>query len=134
MTDHYAEVMEYAKAIKSGKKLACKELKQAVDRFYRDLKDKRYELKKRDPEFCINLIEMTFCHQQGEKIDGTPLRGKPFELLPYHKFIIYNLVGFKLKGTDILRYHESLIFVPRKNVKSTFAGALAWALSMLYRA
>lgn len=134
MTDHYAEVMEYAKAIKSGKKLACKELKQAVDRFYKDLKDKRYELKKRDPEFCINLIEMTFCHQQGEKIDGTPLRGKPFELLPYHKFIIYNLVGFKLKGTDILRYHESLIFVPRKNVKSTFAGALAWALSMLYRA
>lgn len=67
-------------------------------------------------------------------LDGTPLRGKPFLLMPFHKFIIYNMVGFKLKGTDILRYHESLIFIPRKNVKSSFAGALAWALSLLYRA
>lgn len=134
MTDHYAEVLEYADSIKSGKKVACKETRQAVERFYKDLTDDRYELNKRDPEFCINLIEMTFCHQQGEKLDGTPLRGKPFDLMPFHKFIVYNLVGFKLKGTNILKYHESLIYIPRKNVKSTFAGALAWALSMLYRA
>ena len=134
MTDHYAEVLEYADSIRSGRKRSNKEIKQAVERFYKDLKDSRYELKKKDPEFCINIIESTFCHQQGETLDGTPLRGKPFLLMPFHKFIIYNLVGFKLRGTDILRYHESLIFLPRKNVKSSFAGALAWALSLLYRA
>lgn len=133
MIDHYSEVLEYAESIRSGKKIACKETKQAVDRFFRDLEDPRYELNKKDPEFCINIIETTFCHQQGEMLDGTPLRGKPFLLLPFHKFIIYNLVGFKLKGTSILKYHESLIYIPRKNVKSTFAGALAWALSLLYR-
>ena len=87
----------------------------------------------KDPEFCIQIIEKTMCHQQGEKLDGTPLRGKPFLLEPFHKFIIYNLVGFKLKGTGIVRFHEALIFIPRKNVKTTFAAALAWALSLLYR-
>ena len=85
------------------------------------------------PEFCIGIIETTLCHQQGEKLDGTPLRGTPFLLEPYHKFIIYNLVGFRLTGTEILRYHEALIYVPRKNIKTTFAAALSWALSMLFR-
>lgn len=87
----------------------------------------------RDPEFCIQIIEKTICHQQGEKLDGTPLAGKPFLLEPFHKFIIYNLVGFKKFGTDILKYHEALIFIPRKNIKTSFAAALSWALSLLYR-
>lgn len=130
---NWAAVLEYAESIRDGKKVACVELKQAVDRFFCDLENPAYEMKKKDPEFCIQIIEKTLCHQQGEKIDGTPLRGTPFLLEPYHKFIIYNLIGFKLKGTDILRYHEALIFVPRKNVKTTFAAALSWALSLLYR-
>lgn len=127
------EVMDYAYSIRDGTKVACTYLKKAVDRFFRDLEDDRYDLNFDDADFCINIIETTFCHQQGETVDGVPLRGKPFLLMPFHKFIIYNLVGFKLKGTDILRYHEALIFIPRKNVKTSFAGALAWALSLLYR-
>lgn len=75
----------------------------------------------------------TICHQQGERLDGTPLRGTPFLLEPFHKFIVYNLVGFKLRGTDVVRFHEALIFIPRKNIKTSFAAALAWALSLLYR-
>lgn len=87
----------------------------------------------RAPEFCIQIIEKTICHQQGERLDGTPLRGTPFKLEPFHKFIVYNLVGFKLRGTDVVRFHEALIFIPRKNIKTSFAAALAWALSLLYR-
>lgn len=126
-------VMEYAENIRDGRKIACIELKQAVDRFFRDLENPDYWMDKKAPEFCIQIIEKTICHQQGEKIDGTPLRGKPFLLEPFHKFIIYNLVGFKLKGTDIVRFHEALIFIPRKNIKTSFAAALSWALSLLYR-
>lgn len=85
------------------------------------------------PEFCIQIIERTICHQQGEKLDGTPLRSKPFLLEPFHKFIIYNLLGFKLTGTDVVRFHEALIFIPRKNIKTSFAAALSWALSLWYR-
>lgn len=104
-----------------------------MDRFFSDLDNPEYWMDSKAPEFCIRIIEKTICHQQGEKLDGTPLRGTPFKLEPFHKFIIYNLVGFKLRGTDVVRFHEALIFIPRKNIKTSFAAALSWALSLLYR-
>lgn len=126
-------VQEYAESIRDGRKVACNELCQAVDRFFADLESDEYDFETKGPEFCIQIIEKTLCHQQGEKLDGTPLRGKPFLLEPFHKFIIYNLLGFKLKGTDVVRFHEALIFIPRKNIKTSFAASLAWALSLWYR-
>lgn len=126
-------VLEYAQSIKDGRKVACMELRQAVDRFFRDLENPDYDVNPKAPEFCIQIIEKTIKHQQGEKLDGTPLRGTPFLLEPFHKFIIYNLVGFYLKGTNIVRFHEALIFIPRKNIKTSFAASLAWALSLWYR-
>ena len=126
-------MIEYAKSIRSGKKNANVELKQAVERFFNDLDNPAYEIDSKGPEFCIQAIEKTMCHQQGEKLDGTPLRGTPFLLEPFHKFIIYNLLGFKLTGTKIVRFHEALIFIPRKNIKTSFAAALSWALSLWYR-
>ena len=126
-------MLDYAESIRDGKKVACPETKQAVERFFRDLENPEYEISHKGPEFCINIIEQTICHQQGEMMDGTPLRGKPFLLMPFHKFIIYNLLGFVLKGTNIVRFHEALIFIPRKNVKTSFAAALSWALSLWYR-
>lgn len=130
---HWHTVLDYAESVRSGEKVACVELRQAVDRFFRDLDNPDYNMSPVWPEFCIGIIEKTLCHQQGERLDGTPLRGTPFLLEPYHMFIIYNLVGFRLAGTEILRYHEALIYVPRKNIKTTFAAALAWALSLLFR-
>lgn len=130
---NWETVLKYAESIRDGKKIACTELQQAVDRFFCDLENPDYWMDYKSPEFCIQIIEKTICHQQGERLDGTPLRGDPFLLEPFHKFIIYNLVGFKLKGTEIVRFHEALIFIPRKNIKTSFAAALAWALSLLYR-
>lgn len=130
---NWKTVIEYADSIRTGKKIACEELKQAVDRFFLDLENPDYWIDYKAPEFCIRIIEKTICHQQGERLDGSPLRGEPFLLEDFHKFIIYNLVGFKLKGTDIVRYHEALIYIPRKNIKTSFAASLAWALSLLYR-
>ena len=130
---NWPAVLEYAESIRDGRKIACEELKQAVGRFFRDLENPEYEMDPKAPEFCIGIIEKTLCHQQGEKLDGTPLRGTPFLLEPWQKFIIYNLVGFKLAGTDIVRFHEALVFVPRKQGKTAWAGSLAWALSLWYR-
>lgn len=126
-------MLEYAESIRDGRKNACPELQQAVERFFRDLENPAYEFKSKGPEFCIQIIEKTICHQQGEKLDGTPLRGTPFLLEPFHKFIIYNLLGFFHAGTDVVRFHEALIFIPRKNIKTSFAAALSWALSLWYR-
>ena len=121
---NWPAVLEYAESIRDGRKIACEELKQAVDRFFRDLDSTEYEMNPKWPEFCIGIIEKTICHQQGEKLDGTPLSGTPFLLEPYHKFIIYNLLGFRLAGTEILRSHEALIYVPRKNIKTHLCGSI----------
>lgn len=130
---NWNEAIEYAESIRDGKKVACKELKQAVDRFFDDLGNPEYVIDHKGPEFCINIIESTLKHQQGEDLNGNPMRGKPFLLQPWHKFIIYNIVGFKIKGTGVVRFHEALIFIPRKNSKTTFVAALTWALSLWYR-
>ena len=129
----WGAVLEYAESIRSGKKIACKELRQAVERFFADIENPEYWIDYKSADFCIGIIEDTICHQQGEKIDGTELRGTPLKLEPFQKFIVYNLVGIKITGTEICKYHEALIFIPRKNGKTGFAASLAWALSLLYR-
>lgn len=130
---YWPRTLAYANSIRTGKKKACKELRQAIERFYRDLENPAYEIDHKGPEFVIGIIERTITHQQGETIEGKPLRGEPFLLTEYHIFIVYNLVGFVHAGTKNVRFHEALIFIPRKNIKTSFAGALAWALSLWYR-
>ena len=130
---HWNVALAYAEGIRAGTIVANTERKQCVERFFRDLENPAYEIRPKGPEFCIGIIEKTLCHQQGEALDGTPMRGTPFILQPWHIFIIYNLLGFFRTGTNIVRFHEALIFIPRKNTKTTFAAALAWALSLWYR-
>ena len=127
------EVFDYVDSILSGRKRACKRLKQAAQRFKKDLENPAYSFEPKDAEFVIGIIEKTFVHEKGETLDGKPLRGQPFLLTSYHKFIVYNLVAFKLKGTKIRRFKEAFIFIPRKNIKTTFAAALLWALALLER-
>jgi phage terminase large subunit-like protein len=130
---HYDIVMEYARSIVDGTKVAGKEIVQACQRFLDDLENPLYEFNPKDAEFVIQIIEKTFVHDKGERLDGTPLRGAPFLLEPWQIFIIYNLIGFYQIGTKIRRYKEAFIFIPRKNGKTRFVAALAWALALLER-
>jgi phage terminase large subunit-like protein len=125
--------MEYAASIVEGRKLANKEQIQGCERFFNDLKNPEYVFNPKDAEFVIGIIEKTFVHAQGEMLDGTPLRGTPFLLEPFHKYQVYNLLGFYHKGTKIRRFKEAFIYIPRKNIKTSFAAALAWALGLLNR-
>ncbi|EEO1927845.1 terminase large subunit [Listeria monocytogenes] len=130
---NHDSVMNYVNEVTKGKKIAGKEIQQAAKRFKKDLKNKEYEFNPKDAEFVIGIIERTFVHDQGERIDGTPLRGTPFILEPWQKFIIYSLLGFYIKGTIIRRFKEAFIFLPRKNGKTRFVAALSWALALLER-
>lgn len=131
--ENYKIVLDYANKIISGDKIACKELKQACKRFIDDLKSKEFDFRTEEADFVINIIEKTFVHIQGERIDGETLRGQPFLLEPFHKFIVYNLLGFFKSNTKERRFKEAFIFIPRKNIKTSFAGALAFALGILNR-
>ena len=130
---HADIVLEYAESIIEGRKAACKEQIQGCRRFLDDLENKKWEFRPKDADFVIGIIEKTFKHRQGEALDGTPLRGKPFLLEPWEKFIIYGLIGFYIPGTKERRFKEAFIFVPRKNGKTIFISALSWALGILER-
>ena len=126
-------VIGYTESIVQGEKIAGKELTQACQRFLNDLDKGEFDFDPSDAEFCIGIIESTFVHQTGESMDGTPLPGTPFLLEPWQKFIIYNLVGFFKPGTKMRRFTEAFIMIARKNGKTPFSAALAWALSLLNR-
>lgn len=86
-------VFDYAMDCISGKRIANKYRIKACERFMEDYESGRYDFDPKDAEFVIRIIENTICHQQGEDKEGTPLRGTPFLLIPFHKFIIYNILG-----------------------------------------
>ena len=128
------EVDDYVDGALSGEINVCAEIRQACQRYRNDLASGRWEFRTDEACEIIAIIETTCCHQQGQFLDARPLRGTPFLLLPYHKFCIFNLFGFYKPGTAERRFKEALIFIPRKNIKTTFAAALVWALSLLERA
>ena len=133
MIKNYKEVLKYADDVISGKKIACKENIEACQRFKSDLKNDKYDFNPKDPEFVIGMIEKTFVHQKGEDMEGRPLRGHPFLLEPWQKFLIYNLIGFHHRGTKLRKYKEAFIMIPRKQGKTPLMAALSWGLGLLER-
>lgn len=123
----FKEVKKYARDIVSGEIIANEDRVLAAKRFLKDLDNNAYEMRTRDADFVIKIIEATFVHIKG------PARGKAFLLEPWEKFICYNVAGFYIAGTEERRFKEAFIFLPRKNSKTFFASALAWALSLLER-
>lgn len=128
-----AEVERYVDGVISGKILANHDRILACERFRRMLQDDRYDIRTKDADFVIGIIETTMVHRQGERLDGTPLRGTPMHLEPWEKFIIYGILIFWHKGTQSRVVKEALIFIPRKNGKTAFVSDLAFALAILER-
>ena len=114
----YKEAVKYAEEVTSGEKVAGAEVVAACQRFLDDLKRDDLELRTRDPDIAIAIIETTLVHAQGEDMEGQPLLGRPFLLQPFQIFIVYNLLGFWYKGTNNRRYKEAFIELARKNGKA----------------
>lgn len=126
--------IDYAREVTQGKKKRVgKEVILACIRFLSDLEREDLELRTKEPDLVIGIIEKTMVHKQGEDLEGRPLMNTPLLLQPWQIFIVYNLVGFYYKGTNERRYKEAFIFIPRKNGKTTFIAALAWGLAILER-
>lgn len=128
---YYKIAKQYADDVVSGKRCAGNDEICECKRFLDDLKRDDLELRCKDPDFVINMMYAFMVHNQGEKLDGTPLMGLPLELQPWQTFVVYNLVGFFYKGTNERRFKEAFIFIPRKNGKTLFIAGLAFGLGML---
>ena len=129
---HLDEVLRYARqvagdpGIEELQRLGCR-------RFLDDLDSGRWDFRPALPEFCLEIMTGLFSFAQGERLDGSPLRGQPLELMPWHVYATYAICGFYEKGTEIRRFSEADIFAPRKTVKTIWAEALQTALALWYR-
>ena len=131
--DYKGIALEFAESVARGEKIAGREVVLACERFLSDLKREDIELRMRDPNAVCSIIEGYFVHQQGEDMNGRPLLGQQFILQPWQVFVVVNLLGFYYTGTDERRYKEAFIMVPRKNGKTSFIAALAFAVGILQR-
>lgn len=125
--------IKYAKDVVERQIIIGEDVVNACKRFLSDLERDDIELRTTQADAVITIMEGLLVHRKGEALDGTPLLGKPFTLLPWQIFIVYNLLGFYYKGTEERRYKEAFIMVARKNGKSSMVAALALAVSILQR-
>ena len=131
--DYCGTAKEYAKSVVGGKRVAGEEVVMACQRFLDDLKRKDIELRPRDPNAVCSIMEGFFVHQQGEDINGKPLLGEPFVLQPWQVFVVVNLLGWYYVDTEERRFKEAFIEVARKNGKTSFIAALAFAVGIVQR-
>lgn len=125
--------IKYAEDVTSGIITAGAEIVKACERFLKDLERDDLELRTHDPDTAINIMQTFFVHKKGEDLDGNALMGKPFSLEPFEVFIVYNLLGFWWTGTNKRRFNEAFIELGRKNGKTSFIAALAFAVSIIQR-
>ena len=131
---HYADrAIQYAHDVVDGKITIGADVVNACKRFLADLERDDLEFREADPDLVCTLMETLCVHRKGEALDGTPLLGKPLVLEAWEIFIVYNLLGFFFTGTQERRFKEAFIEVARKNGKTSFIAALAFAVSILQR-
>ena len=128
---HFQTALEFANDLISGKKIANVEQIQACQRFLDDLQRDDLDFKSNQFDFAIDLIEGTIYPEKGENVDGSSARLNPIKLTRWEIFVTVNLFGFFLKNTNIRRYQEVLLFLPRKSGKTTFVASLTWAKSLI---
>ena len=128
-----ADILQYARGVADGSIVAGEDRVLGCKRFLAMLEDPRFDVRTQDADFVIGIIQSSFRHRQGEALDGTPLRNTPLLLEPWEKYCIYGMLIFFYAGTQERVVKEAFIFIPRKNGKTIFVSALAWALSILQR-
>ena len=125
--------IKYADDAISGKIIIGDDVVEACKRFKADLERDDLEFKTKEADAAVSIMEGMFVHRKGEAPDGTPLLGKPFILEPFEIFITYNLLGFYYKGTEERRFKEAFIMLARKNGKTSYIAALAFAVAIIQR-
>lgn len=113
----YSRYQKYAKDVISGKIVAGKPLILACKRFlsWFDRTDIYFDCKE-----CDKVLKFISCfkHYSGS------FSGKPFILLPFQEFIIFNIFGWKYKETGKRVTRKAFISVARKNGKTLLVSVL----------
>lgn len=108
----------YASKVSKGKIRACLYVRQACDRFLRDLERKDLEFRKEAVDVGFQFIN-ALRHFAGKS------SGNPFLLEPFQAFIVANILGWYWKKTGYRRYTSAYIEMARKGGKTALIAALA---------
>ena len=112
---------EYLDAIRSGKCVVGKRIRRQYEKLSQDIHKPSscYVFDQKRAERPIQFIERFCKHSKGE------WAGKPVELELFQKAFISALFGFVHETTRERRYRETMLYVARKNGKSTLLSGLA---------
>lgn len=128
-----SRAIRYAEDVVAGKIIIGEDVVNSCKRFLADLKREDLEFRPAMADAACGIMEGMMVHRKGEALDGTPLLGKPFKLEDWEIFIVYNLLGFYWAGSQRRRYNEAFIMIARKNGKTSFIAALAFAVAIIQR-
>lgn len=119
------DVEHYVQDVLSGKRIAGKSEKAAVQRYLNDKRtalDKGFFIDTKAGERAVNFIQK-LKHTKGK------WAGQPLLLEPWQKFIVFNLFAWK-RADGSRRFRYAYVEVARKNGKTALAAGIA--LYMLY--
>lgn len=106
---------EYAQQVVNGEITACLYIKQACKRYLEWFN--KYDFRPEKADRVVNFIK-NFRHFTGKH------NGKPFVLLPYQKWIIYNIFGFYYPNTNRRVVNYCYMELARKQGKTALAAAI----------
>jgi phage terminase large subunit-like protein len=111
-------VDQYIEQVSTGKRVAGKYEKLAVDRFLKDLQ-------RDDLYFDADYVKWLLDLFQKFRFTNGKWKGKHFKLEPFQAFILANAYGFKRKRDDLRRFNKVYKKIARKNGKTEFLAAVA---------
>lgn len=114
-------IEEYLDAMRSGKCIVGKRIRRQYEKLSRDIHEPSggYVFNEKKAERPIQFIERFCKHSKGE------WAGKPVKLELFQKAFISALFGFVNETTGERRYKETMLYVARKNGKSTLLSGIA---------
>lgn len=110
--------VQYAVDVLAGEVVACKQVKQACQRFIDDLDSETWVFDQEKAARVLSFYPDFIRHVKGK------LAGEPYQLSDWEGFILINLFGFVDDGGR-RRFRTAYIEVARKNSKSTFCSGIA---------
>lgn len=109
---------EYIDGVTSGEIVTNRYIKLAVNRFIKQYEqwqndtDYPYEWKEEKAQLFIDFAET--CKQYKDRFAG-----KPLKLMPWQCFLFGNIYGWRKKKDGTRQYRKAVVFVGRKNGKSS---------------
>ena len=121
--NYVRHALDYAHEVASERIPASKDARLACERFLVD--HQAAQLPGNQWQFSDDLAwkAMLFA-QRMPNIKG-PEAGKPIQLMHWQKFVFANIFGFVERGTNVRRFRQGGVFVPRGNGKTTVSAPVA---------